>query len=203
MKKLIYTLFIASTAIFATSCEKNELMPEQNAEINEPVGGAAGRGGIGSGEGSPCVQPVTSPLNVERVSGGGCHHGPSTITVTTVGTITITNSPDTISVEFTTTGGYKLREVKVWGGLQSTAPVTSAGNANFNLFQVKKTNLNLLNTYTAKIPTSAIGAGNPGVIMAYAKVYKSWVYSDSWGEGPSFTATGNAEYISYTPCAGN
>lgn len=191
MKKNLLAFAVIAISLLGTSCEKNELMTSPG-DIAAPVG----RGGIGSDEGDACIQPVTARLMIEK-------DGKNNNYEDHVGYVVITNNADSITINYNCINGNVLKEVRVWAGQKQDAPVNNAGHPKFGQFMAEVNSISNLPNYTIKLPVSAIGLGNNGIIIAHAKVFKHNSES-SWGEGPQFVSPkGKALYIPYTACNSN
>lgn len=193
MRKTLLAFIAAALSLLGTSCEKNELQ-STTPDREGPVFSA--RGEIGSDEGDACLQPVTTRLIIEK-------NGQNNSYTDWVGNVTVTNDADSITVRFDCIDGNVLKEVRVWAGAYANAPVNKPGMPEFGHFMAANNNIPNLTSYTIKIPTSSIGAGNTGVIVAHANTYKHNTES-AWGEGPQFVAPGGkALYFNYTACSGS
>jgi hypothetical protein len=191
MKRRILAIAIATCSLIGTSCEKTSLEPEQS--IAHEI--TTGRGEIGDETGGACIQPVSAPLLIEKNAQNNWY-------TDYVGDVHITNTADTIFVNYVCTDGNVLKEVRVWAGPHADAPVNKPGMPEFGHFIYTNTSVGNLTSFTAKIPTSLIGQGNTGVVVAHANTYKHNTES-AWGSGVLFVpTTGKAKYITYTACSG-
>ena len=189
MKKTILGCAILAITVFGTSCKKDEI------SLNGPEGPSLGRGGIGENGGDACINPVTTKLLIEK---NGQNNGYSDY----VGNISISNDGDSIAVTYDCIDGNVLKEVRIWAGPKSDAPVNSSGNPKFGQFLAANNSIPNLTSYTIKIPVSAIGIGNNGIIIAHAKTFKHNSES-AWADGPLFSTKGKAKFVNYQACGGN
>jgi hypothetical protein len=192
MKKFLLVFTVAAASLLGTSCEKNEFLKTSEDQAPEIVNG---RGEIGDETGGACIQPVSAKLIIEK-------NGQNNWYTDYVGDVYITNTADTIYVRYECIDGNVLKEVRVWAGAHADAPVNKPGMPEFGHFIYTNTSVGNLTSFTAKIPTSSIGAGNTGVVVAHANTYKHNTES-AWGTGVQFVLPdGKAKYITYTACSG-
>lgn len=88
-----------------------------------------------------------------------------------IGTITVSNDATNISVSYSTSGGWVLKQTRLYVGDCALLPVNCQGNPMPEHFPHHAEH-NKITQYTYQVPTTAIGIGNCGCIAAYAKVEK-------------------------------
>jgi hypothetical protein len=120
---------------------------------------------------------------------------------TNVGSVTISNSKDSVFVTYTTSGGWVMGNVHLYVGALANVPLNGGGNPVIGNFPYT-TNLNSMgNLVTFAFPESAFSSCF--IVAAHADVYKvvngAVVQTETaWGGGTRFTQRGSwATYSNY------
>ena len=127
------------------------------------------------------------------------------------GTISVINDASYIYVTYKTRNGWELKHTDLFVGQFANLPLNHEGNPVLNLFPYHSSH-SRINTYTYRIPVSAIAFGSPGCIAAHARVVRrhSVGHHDeeeveeetAWGNGTRINPVGQswAMVFDYTCC---
>jgi hypothetical protein len=204
---LIMAAGLAVATMFTTSCSKTKVEPVQQ-NLNPTCGGTT---------------TTTYGLDYSRLTSSAptitaC--GTKTVSIesgsTTLGSVTISNTADSIYIVMTGTDGWKWKEADIYVGILSNLPLSNSITPNLSRFTIQH---NFSSSYSvltyafaaSTLPDSFIIVLHPTAkkLISSSSCYGS-TYSTKigWAEGTSFgtpTCGSPAYYVSFTKgsCAGS
>lgn len=112
-----------------------------------------------------------------------------------VGTVTVSNDANNLTVTYATTGGWNLQELHLYVGDRSLVPVNRQGAPVPGQFPKSAYLGNNVQRYTFTIPLS--GLGSCFIVLAEAKVSCRYSTETAWAAGTRFTNNINCGWATY------
>lgn len=192
MKKILIFALIASM-VTIISCKKEETHLKTNPTAANTATPASNKV-LKSTSATTTSQACGTPQVVALIAGQRYN----------VGTVTVSNDQTNLTVKYTTTGSWNLRDIHLYVGTCGQEPVTRSGDPIPGQFPYSTTLWGTAHSYTFTIPLASLSGCF--CIAADATVNSCGNTQTAWGAGTRFSSRcGWATYFNYCKqsCGGN